>query len=370
MRPIILIAGRTGGPLYPLLAISRGIGSENTRIIGIKNGLESSVARSRNMEINYLPEVKLSSLSFSSSSLFTILLAARELMCNLVLLLYSFLRSLMIVHKYKPRAILSSGSFLAVPVLYAAKLYSLVTKNKIIIIVHQQDPLPGLANKLTINLADIKTCVFKTTQKYKAFSENKIIPNPIDTSLYSNPVTNNSHLQSFIEQNRTKPVLMVFGGGSGAHTINMWVYKNQEKLTEYFRIIHLTGSLQNYQHSELFTNSVYRTGAFLDDMPYALTKSDVVLCRAGLSSITELLYLRKPAFIVPISKSHQVVNAREVDNFFYVLNEADTSTWCNQIVSNYPSYFSNINYPNSSKVRSSLDAYYKTINAKLDNIHP
>jgi UDP-N-acetylglucosamine:LPS N-acetylglucosamine transferase len=194
-KTIFLLAGRTGGPIMPLLATFKGIleveKSENQNIsqiknktesqfeaviIGVKNGFEEKLAKQENLKLELLPEAKLELLSFgfrfeksnwkqNLSQIGEFLVGIGKFFLMIYLLLNSILGSFWLIWKYRPTAILSSGSFLAIPVLWSSHIWNFVNfKNifgqKILIITHQQDPIPGLASKLTFNLGKLQTCVF------------------------------------------------------------------------------------------------------------------------------------------------------------------------------------------------------------------
>lgn len=424
---IFLLAGRTGGPLIPLLAISKSLPEFNPIIIGVKNGFETKIAKQENLEIEYLPEAKLNILSFKKQKFAEILLGILDLIKTLFLLVFSFGKCIYLLLKYQPSGILSSGSFLAVPIIFAAvflkKLGLIETK----IIIHQQDPLPGLANKLTIRLADLKSCVFEYTKiNFKNFKDCQIIPNPIDIQKFeAAKIENieNPKLKEFFqpplikevplraedyfnhpaakaaslfvkESSSTKPIFLIFGGGSGAKIINDWVSSNLEKLLEHFRIIHLTGELQGNPQSTSLTapllkepekntffskESTCRADDFsvylplpslIHDMPAALKFSDVVMCRAGLGSITELQYLNKVAILVPIPNSHQELNAELVKNNFTILEQTNISDWINVInaqiltkMGKNTSFFDGFSTKNSTK--KELEAFYNQARSVL-----
>ena len=398
---IFLLAGRTGGPLIPLLALSKSLPEFNPVIIGVKNGFETKLAQQQKFEIKYLPEAKLNLLSFKNQNLSQIILGILDLIKTLFLLGFSFCQCIYLLLKYKPKGVLSSGSFLAVPMIFAAAILKFFRLISTKIIIHQQDPLPGLANKLTIGFADLKSCVFEYTKiNFNKFKDCQIIPNPIDTQKFDQAKIEsieNEQLREFflvqtallVEESAAiplevfkkivsdqkpprqdldpstksiinKPIFLIFGGGSGAKVINDWVSSNLDQLLEHFRIIHLTGILQEESPMPLAEDSTKEVWqklsskitpelseldpvsksikkdylslpSLIQDMPAALKFSDVILCRAGLGSITELQYLNKTAFLVPIPNSHQELNAELMKDRFTILEQANISDWINVI---------------------------------------
>lgn len=194
------------------------------------------------------------------------------------------------------------------------------------------------------------------------------------------------------------PILLIFGGGSGSLFINNWVWENLQVLTENFRVIHLTGLLQNEKkiseeafqsnlkndstkqntqnlHSKIDSkkfnlSETSKNGkeisnylsipSLLEEMPMILKLCDLVICRAGLSSISELLYLNKPSFLVPIPYSHQEINAKVVVEFFQILEQKNSQIWLEGIL-NYKQIFAKIKYPESLQIQAKLNDYYQKV---------
>lgn len=515
IKTIFLLAGRTGGPIMPLLATFRGIleieklenqnkeeiksknllenseqcnlaeNCQNTElensqnnlkdkkfdqksqfegvIIGVKNGFEEKLATRENLKLEFLPEAKLELLSFTIrfekvenwqqnlSQISEFLLGIWKFIGMIFLLLVSFFRAFWLIWKYRPAAILSSGSFLAIPILWSTHLCNLVNfKNifgqKILIITHQQDPIPGLASKLTFGLGVIQTCVFDYSKKWKKFQKATIIPNPLDFTKFENTpkvgnlelvdflglnysqnnknqdenkqnlilkLQNNSYNLNKIKTNANKipqkinnleelefqkinnqkfPLFLIFGGGSGSEFINNWVLQNLAELTQNFRILHLSGihieqncqknqskteinpdyTSKNHQNQNSHLSSLakfsntnesnyFQIPSLLTEMPIALKSADLVMCRSGLGSISELLYFSKPAFLVPLENSHQEKNAEIVGQYFAILKQKNSDNWLETILQNYPQKFTNINYPNPHQTQEKLTKYYQKI---------
>lgn len=354
------MAGRTGGPLMPLLAVAKQLPEYEPIVIGVKGGFEESVCTKQNLKLEYLPEVKLSLLSFGRKGIIDWLSGLVSGLGNILLLALSLFQCQRLLLKYKPKAIFSTGSFLAVPMIYAASFLKGLKILDTKIIIHQQDPLPGLANRLTIKLADYQTCVFPYTQKnFSSFINCKLIPNPIDTDRFDNLSLKNIgnwQLADFLKNISNKPLLLIFGGGSGAKFINDWTWSNLPVLLENFRVLHLCGTLQHLdlqKLQELHKNDDYLLfESLVEYMPHALTFADLVICRAGLSSITELDYLCKKALLVPIPDSHQEINAEQVKDRFTVLNHKNSMNWLNSITQKAEE--SGVDYKTIQRIRVSI----------------
>lgn len=215
IKTVFLLAGRTGGPIIPAMAIFRGlektdhveIDAKNTKqnssknsesknklasadsltthipvIIGVRGGFEDIISQNQSIAIEYLPQAKLDILSFklSSLSIFESLKLIINTFFNLAKLVISFIKSIFLILNYKPNLIVATGSFLGIPMVIVNHALKKIGLSKAKVWVHQQDPLPSLSNKVTIGMADFKTCVFESTKKFAAFKDCEIIPNPVD----------------------------------------------------------------------------------------------------------------------------------------------------------------------------------------------
>ncbi len=408
------ICGLTGGPYFPIPAITQNLKQINPILIGVKNSFESKLTESNNLPIEFLPIAKLDILTFQSKDLLYILKLLYQSIKTIFLVIYSFFKSIQLLLKYQPAIVCSTGSFLAVPVIMATRFTNWLDWTNSLIVVHQQDPQPGLANKLTIKAADISSCVFEyTKQKFPKFKNCQVIPNPILSQNY-NPTSNlkNRHLELFINridlnneyhQNlhqtkakeipanlkilhavtnlqtnstnvifETKPLFLIFGGGSGATQINIWVKNNFEILTQKFRIIHLTGTI-NSQTTNQQNLDYYQTEAIFEDMPKVLARVDVVLCRAGLGSISELLFIQSQSkqisFLVPLNGSHQELNAELVKDRFTILDNQNQDSWLEKIIQITESKKKNIQVAKINFDKDSLDKYYAKLNYEINRLY-
>jgi UDP-N-acetylglucosamine--N-acetylmuramyl-(pentapeptide) pyrophosphoryl-undecaprenol N-acetylglucosamine transferase len=332
-KNIFLVAGRTGGPYFPIPKIASVLDEYNPIVIGVKNSFEQKICTTENLELVYLPEAKLNLFSFSKSSLLDKLYGFFDLIWNLLKLKFSFWICVFQILKYKPVLIYTTGSFLAVPLFVAAKILNLLHLTSIRLVVHQQDPLVGLSNKICVKIADLSSCTFDyTKQNFKDFQSSFLIQNPILESKFE-PKSNWKlrDLQNFVSDSQ-KPTILIFGGGSGAKFINDWVWNNLQTLTSNFSVIHLTGILQEITLKMPKTENYFSLDAVFEDMPQLLRSVEFVMCRAGLGTISELQFLNKKAFLVPLPDSHQELNAELVKDEFVILEQKKSETWLDIIL--------------------------------------
>mgnify|MGYP000802559563 FL=1 len=226
-----------------------------------------------------------------------------------------------ILKKIQPDVVFSKGGFVTVPVVLAAK------KNKIPAIIHESDMTPGLANKLCIPSASKVCCNFKET--FELLPEGKAIltGTPIRKELFEGSA---AKAAEFCGLSADRPTILVIGGSSGSVVINNAIRENLDEILPDFQIIHLCGkghlddSLKNkrgYVQFEYVSKE-------LRDL-FALT--DLVISRAGANAICELLALKKPNILIPLSKAasrgDQILNAKSFkkNGFSYVIEEEELS---------------------------------------------
>ncbi len=365
-QPLILLIGsRTGGPLIPLLGMKDEIIKEvrarkapepRFMIIGIRGGFEEQAARSENLPLVYLPEVKgkpsPGDLGGGGMRLLGMALLPALWVIFLGRLSWSTLRAWLYLRKHRPALILSMSNFLSVPVVWAAafenawrrlagpfrRLFRVAPRPAIRTALHQLD-IQNLTVKLTAPFIHLLTVGFESIRR----GSSLVVPNPVRYEKFdalTEQAARDSLRREDLIGSSKEPVLLVFGGGSGALFINRWLHENFQELTRHFRVLHLTGFLQD-KSFEFPQHPNYRGCTGLTDlMPAALIGSDLILARAGMSTISELLYLRKNAYLVPIPGGHQVHNARAVSDYFQTLEQKHVGQWVEQLAADKGDGFS------------------------------
>ena len=369
-RNIFIMGGRTGGPLLPAMAIAKNLDEYTPIIVGVKNAFEERYAIAESINFLDLPEAKLTIASFSNLSLVENVKELLSMILMLFKLFYSIIVSIFYLIKFKPRGIISSGSFIGVPVSVAMVFTNFLRITQTKLIVHQQDAKPSLSNKIIARFADIITAFFPETAKLLSIKA-EVIPNPIDFEKYSNleleKITLDDELLR-ITVKRDKPLLLIFGGGSGAFAINKWVFENLELLKNNFNILHLTGVLQESTILKIPNSESYVSKVFLSkEMAKIMVRADLVMCRAGMASITELIYLKKKAFLIPIPHSHQEDNALFVEKYFptlkqrYSVAKPGKEEWLSIIKTFYPKFYQSIIYPDQVKQKEEFNIYVNSL---------
>lgn len=296
---ILLVGGGTGGPVAPLLAIAEEIKKEHpkTKFLFVGSNEGPAKIMVENAGIDYVNIIAGKWRRYFSIKNFL----------TVFQVIIGFFQSLKIINSFKPDCIVGAGGFVQVPIIWAGFL------KKIPSLIHQQDIVPGFANRLCQLPAKKITVCFEATAKdfishlglfYKKQHADKVIVtgNPIRLNLKEQD--KKSALKHF-NLNESLPVLFVIGGGSGAEFFNSLIKKSMPGLAKTVQILHATGLKKIVD----IKNENYHSFEFIKNAGEAYAASDIVLCRAGLSTMAELSYLKKVAIVVPIPGSHQEYNA-------------------------------------------------------------
>ncbi len=221
-------------------------------------------------------------------------------------LLLGIIQSFLLCRRLKPSVIFSKGGFVAFPVVIGAWL------NHIPVIIHESDLSPGLANRLSFRFAKLICVTFPATKKYFKNKAKVIVTGmPIREFLYQGDRSEGLKFCGFTEE---KPVLLVMAGGLGSAAINDSVRRLIKPLTENFQIIHLCGKGKLDIHFERFSS--YRQFEYLgEELGDVLACADLVISRAGATSLYELLALKKPHILLPLSR--QASRGDQMENADY-----------------------------------------------------
>ena len=307
MKKIILTGGGTAGHVTPNIALLPSLRAAGYEVsyIGSYQGIERSM----------IEEAKIPYYPISSGKLRRYFDIKNFTDPFRVLKGYAQARHLM--SKLSPDVIFSKGGFVSVPVVLAA------SSAHIPVIIHESDMTPGLANRIAMKGATKICCNFPETLRYLPADKAVLTGSPIRSELLQG---DKSAAMSFLGFSDEKPVMMIMGGSIGSVFINNAVRQSLDILLKDFSIVHLCGKGNlDFEYDNI---DGYRQFEFIsDELPDLFAASDIVISRAGANSICELLALRKPNILIPLSKNasrgDQILNARsfERQGFSMVLEE-------------------------------------------------
>lgn len=289
----MLTGGGTGGSVTPLLAIAEALRSEseageyNFLWIGTRDGIERGMVEKEGIIFRAISAGKLRRY-FSWQNFFDPFRATA-----------GFFQALSIILKWKPDLIMSAGSFVATPVVFAGWFC------RVPVIIHQLDARPGLSNKLAAPFARAITVTLE--KSLSSFGKKAVLAgNPIRPRLFE---LYQEHRAKIKTDDGSLPVVLVLGGGTGARFINELVEKSFDQLTAVCELIHITGKNKNISVN---ASANYQSYEFLnlEELAWAYAAADIVVSRAGMGTLTELAVLGKPTVIIPMPDSHQEENAQ------------------------------------------------------------
>ncbi len=311
MKKIILTGGGTAGHVTPNLALLPSLKERGYEIhyIGTYNGIERKLVEGAGIPYDGISSGKLRRYfdlkNFSDP--FRVIKGYMEA------------RSLM--KKYKPDVVFSKGGFVAVPVVLAAKHFKIPT------IIHESDMTPGLANKICIPSAAKVCCNFPETLQYLPKEKAVLTGSPIRRELLEGDRL--TGLQ-YAGLSADKPVILVIGGSLGAVAVNNAVRSLLPRLLPHFQIIHICGK-GNLDESLIGTEGYVQYEYISDELPDLMAASDIMISRAGANAICEILALKKPNILIPLSaqasRGDQILNAASFEKLGYsiVIQEEDVT---------------------------------------------
>ena len=309
-KKIVLTGGGTAGHVTPNIALLPSLKAAGYEIwyIGSYNGIEERLIKEQNIPYYGIDSGKLRRYfdwkNFSDP----------------LRVIHGYAQAKKILSRLKPDVVFSKGGFVSVPVVRAASALHIRT------IIHESDMTPGLANRLAIPAADKVCCSFPETLKYLPEGKAVLSGSPIRQELLTGE--RGKALELLHWDNNSKPTLLVIGGSQGSVAINNALRSDLDELLKEFRIIHLCG--KGNLDSSLDGREGYVQFEYIqDELKDLFALADLVLSRAGANSICELLALRKPNLLIPLSaaasRGDQILNADSYKKQGYsmVLKEED-----------------------------------------------
>jgi UDP-N-acetylglucosamine--N-acetylmuramyl-(pentapeptide) pyrophosphoryl-undecaprenol N-acetylglucosamine transferase len=299
-RTIVLTGGGTAGHVIPNLALLPSLRAAGWRAdyVGSESGIEKKLAHEAGLPFHGIASGKLRRYfdrkNFTDP--FRVLLGA-----------FQAWRAL---GRLRPKLVFSKGGFVAVPVVFAARLRGIP------VVIHESDLTPGLANRLAIPFAKAVCASFPETLAHLPKAKAVLTGAPIRAELFAGDRAQGEAFLGLAAQGaagEVKPLLLIMGGSLGSRNLNAAVRAALPALSARYRIAHLCG--KGGLDPALEGRPGYRQLEYVSgEMPHVLAAADLILSRAGSNAIFEFLALQKPHLLVPLplsaSRGDQILNAR------------------------------------------------------------
>jgi UDP-N-acetylglucosamine--N-acetylmuramyl-(pentapeptide) pyrophosphoryl-undecaprenol N-acetylglucosamine transferase len=297
---VVVAGGGTGGHLYPGLAVARELLRQHpdARIsfAGTARGLEARVVPSEGFEIDLIRSAGLKGKSITTRVRGALLVAP------------SLWDAWRIVSRRRPDVVVGVGGYSSGPVVLIAALRGVPT------LVLEQNAVPGLTNRLLSRVVRAAAITYDETRAYfgaKAF----VSGNPVRAEFFTGPMARDPAAAG--EAGRP-PRLLVLGGSQGAHAVNLAIVAEAAALfaaEPRLQLVHQTGERDRRPVTDEYERIglTARVEAYLDGVADEMRAADVVVCRAGATTLAELAATGRPAIIVPLptaTDDHQRRNAR------------------------------------------------------------
>jgi UDP-N-acetylglucosamine--N-acetylmuramyl-(pentapeptide) pyrophosphoryl-undecaprenol N-acetylglucosamine transferase len=293
--PVVIAGGGTGGHLYPGVAVAREMLRQRPDTVvtfaGTARGIESRVVPREGFELDLIRSAGLKGKS----------IAAR--LKGVALLPFSALDAWRLLSRRRPRLVVGVGGYSSGPVVALAALRGIPT------LLLEQNAVPGLTNRMLARVVRAAAVTYDQTLPYfrgKGF----VAGNPVRAG-FLQPASSSSAPRAALG-------VLIFGGSQGAHAINVACVEAAPKLAASARplaVTHQTGESdvalvrEGYERAGLAA----RVEPFLFEMHREMSAADLVVCRAGASTLAEVTAAGKPSILVPLptaTDDHQRQNAR------------------------------------------------------------
>jgi len=295
---VLIVTGSSGGHIFPALGLIDALKDSCDRLLLVLP------RRSRDNNI----AVESAQVKYIHSAVLTAKLNRKNI-AGLSQVLLGTWESLLIIIKFKPDVVVGFGSLDTIPTMFWAWLFRIKT------LIHEQNVIPGRANRLLAKLVDRVALSFIQTSKYLNISTQKIVltGNPLRKDLIR---VDRKAALDFFKFKEGKFNILITGGSQGSHKLNSVCFEAisacQKK--EDLQIIHISG-IQDFGALKIkydASNLAYRLFEFFTGMQYAYSIADLVICRSGATTVSELQRFELPAILVPypFAYAHQEANAR------------------------------------------------------------
>jgi UDP-N-acetylglucosamine--N-acetylmuramyl-(pentapeptide) pyrophosphoryl-undecaprenol N-acetylglucosamine transferase len=289
---VFIVAGGTGGHLFPAIRLAEEISSRKAAdvlFVTSSRKQDTDFLKEKNLEFRTLPVIGMKSGGIKRTFIF------------LLMLFTGTLKSAYLLARFRPACVIGFGGYVSGPILLLASLSGIRT------VIHEQNVYPGRANRMLARFVDRIALNFNESTQYLKGFESKIV------------ISGNLLRKGLKKTQRAGDVftILAMGGSQGAHILNTMVPRALGLLgpdrKSKLGVVHITGYKDTEDVKKAYENSRVsgRILEFTHDMDKIYAESDFVISRAGATTVSELMYLAKPSILIPYpyAKGHQRLNA-------------------------------------------------------------
>ncbi|UFH36760.1 undecaprenyldiphospho-muramoylpentapeptide beta-N-acetylglucosaminyltransferase [Flavobacterium acetivorans] len=296
----ILSGGGTGGHIYPAIAIA------NELKLRFPDAEFLFVGAKDKMEMQKVPQA-----GYSIKGLWIAGLQRKISLQNLMFpfkLADSLWKSRKIIKQFKPDVVIGTGGFASGPLLKMASLMNVPT------VIQEQNSYPGITNKLLSEKASAICVAYENLDRFFPADKMILTGNPVRQDLIDIEGKKAEAIE-FFNLDANKKTLLVLGGSLGARRVNQLIEKElKNMLSQDIQIIWQCGKLY-YEDYKKYDSANVKVLAFVEKMDFAYAAADVIISRAGASSVSELAIVGKPVIFIPspnVAEDHQTKNAKAI----------------------------------------------------------
>jgi len=299
---IIVSAGGTGGHIYPALAIINKIKEKepNSEIlyIGTKDRMEASIIPEKN-----IPYLGIEMKGLNRKNIFKNFSVLKKTLNNIKLLKKE-------IKKFNPDIVIGVGGYVSAPVIYSANKLGYKT------FIHEQNSIPGLSNKMLSKIVNKIGVSLPDSVKYFPKEKTIFTGNPRSEEVINIKAVSKKELNLSLTEN--KKLVLIVMGSLGSTTMNK---KLQDTLTLFkdkeYEVVFVTGKDYYDEYKKTKVSKNVKIVPYLENMAQVLKKTDLIVSRAGASSISEITALGIPSILIPspyVTHNHQFKNAKSLED--------------------------------------------------------
>ena len=298
---LVIAGGGTGGHLFPGIAVAEEFlerdPSNEVLFIGTEHGIEARAVPAAGYRLEIISAAGIRGKGGLSQ------------IKGMALMLYGYAQSRKVLKAFRPDMVLGVGGYASLPMVLAARGMQIPRY------IHEQNAIPGMTNKMLAKFVDQVFITLEESAKFFPKDSTLLTGNPLRRQILQQAATSAGEELRLGGQGRFR--LLIFGGSQGAHAINMAMMAALpflERTRDKLEITHQTGAQDADQVAEAYRKHGFDAAVrpFIDDMAGAYQRADLVICRAGATTIAELTACGRPGIFIPFPHAvddHQRCNA-------------------------------------------------------------